>query len=85
MAAHFTAAGRIGALALISLPGSIVLTRGGGTQTMTVSSISSNGATLRLFPGSATLDVAVGGTLNVGANQVPGVYAGTFAVDVFYF
>lgn len=85
MAAHFTAAGRIGALALISLPGSILLTRGGGTETMTVSSISSNGPTFRLFPGIATIDVAVGGTLNVAANQAAGVYAGTFVVNVFYF
>lgn len=84
-AAHFVAAGRIGALALISLPSSIVLTRGGGPETMTVSSISSNGPTLRLFPGTATIDVAVGGTLNVAANQATGIYAGTFIVNVFYF
>ncbi len=85
MAAHFTAAGRIGAIALIALPGSITLTRGGGTETMTVTSISSNGPTLRVFPGSATIDVAVGGTLNVAANQVNGTYAGTFTVNVLYF
>jgi hypothetical protein len=85
MAAHFTAAGRIGVLALIALPGSILLTRGGGTETMTVSSISSNGPTFRLFPGTATIDVAVGGTLNVAANQAVGVYAGNFVVNVFYF
>ena len=84
-AAHFTAAGVINAIALIALPGSIVLTRGGGTETMTVTSISSNGPTLRLFPGTATLDVAVGGTLNVAANQVAGNYSGTFTVNVTYF
>jgi len=85
VAAHFTAAGVINAIALIALPGSIVLTRGGGTETMTVTSISSNGPTLRLFPGTATLDVAVGGTLNVAANQVAGAYSGTFTVNVSYF
>jgi hypothetical protein len=85
MAAHFTAAGRIGALALISLPGSITLTRVAGTETMTVGSISSNGPTLRVFPGTATIDVAVGGTLNVAANQVNGTYTGTFTVNVLYF
>jgi hypothetical protein len=84
-AAHFIAAGRIGAIALISLPASITLTRGGGSETMTVSSISSNGATLRLFPGAGTIDVAVGGTLNVAANQVSGSYAGTFTVNILYF
>jgi len=85
MAAHFTAAGRIGAVALIALPGSITLTRGSGTETMTVSSIASNGPTLRVFPGTATIDVAVGGTLNVAANQVNGIYSGTFTVNVLYF
>lgn len=84
-AAHFTAAGQIGALALIALPASITLTRSGGTQTMTVTSISSNGATLRIFPGTATIDVAIGGTLNVAANQAQGSYAGTFTVNVLYF
>jgi hypothetical protein len=84
-AAHFTAAGRIGAIALISLPAGITLTRGGGSETMTVSSISSNGATLRLFPGTGTIDVAVGGTLNVAANQVAGSYVGTFTVNILYF
>lgn len=85
MAAHFTAAGRIGAIALIALPAAITVTRGGGSETMTITSISSNGATLRLFPGTATIDVAVGGTLNVAANQAAGNYTGTFVVNVFYF
>lgn len=85
MAAHFTAAGRVGAIALIALPASILLTRGGGSETMTVGSISSNGATLRLFPATGVIDVAVGGTLNVAANQVAGNYAGTFTINVLYF
>jgi Domain of unknown function (DUF4402) len=85
MAAHFTAAGVFNAIALISLPGSITLTRVSGTETMTVTAISSNGPTLRLFPATPTIDIAVGGTLGVGANQVPGNYTGTFTVNVFYF
>lgn len=84
-AAHFTAAGVVNLVALIALPASITLTRAGGTETMTVTSISSNGGTLRAFPGTATIDVAVGGTLNVAANQAPGSYAGTFTVNVLYF
>ena len=84
-AAHFTAAGLVGAVALIALPSSITLTRISGTETMTVTSLSSNGATLRVFPGTATIDVAVGGTLGVAANQVPGDYTGTFTVTVLYF
>jgi Domain of unknown function (DUF4402) len=83
-AARFTAAGVFNVIALITLPASITLTRGGGTETMTVDTITSNGPTLRLFPGSATIDITVGGRLNVGANQVAGSYAGTFNVTVIY-
>ena len=84
-AAHFTAAGVAGAIALIALPGSITLTRISGTETMSVTGISSNGPTLRTFPGTPTIDVAVGGTLNVAASQVAGDYAGTFTVNILYF
>jgi len=83
-AASFTAAGLVGALALISLPASITLTRGGGTETMTVNNITTNGATTRLIPLTATIDVTVGGRLNVGANQVAGSYSGTFNLTVIY-
>ena len=85
MAAHFTAAGRVGALALIALPASITVTRGGGSETMTITSLSSNGATLRVLPLTGIIDVAVGGTLNVAANQVAGAYSGTFTVNILYF
>lgn len=85
MAAHFTAAGRVGALALIALPAAIVVTRGGGIETMTITSLSSNGATIRVLPLTGTIDVAVGGTLNVAPNQAAGAYTGTFMVNVLYF
>ena len=84
-AAHFTAAGVPGAIALIALPGSITLTRIAGTETMNVTGISSNGPTLRTFPATPTIDVSVGGTLNVAANQVAGDYSGSFTVTVLYF
>jgi len=83
-AAGFTAAGLVNILALITLPTNITLTRGGGTETMLVDNITTNGGTTRLFPGSATIDVTVGGRLNVGANQVAGSYSGTFNVTVIY-
>jgi len=83
-AASFRAAGVVNVLALITLPASITLTRGGGTETMTVDTITTNGSTTRLFPGSATIDVNVGGRLNVGANQVAGSYSGTFNLTVIY-
>ncbi len=83
-AARFTAAGLFNVLALITLPPTIVLTRGGGPETMTVTNITTNGPTLRLFPGSATIDVRIGGRLNVGANQAAGSYSGTFNLTVIY-
>lgn len=83
-AASFTAAGVLNVLALITLPNSITLTRGGGTETMTVSNITTNGGTTRLFPGSATIEITVGGRLNVGANQVAGSYSGSFNLTVIY-
>ncbi len=84
-AARFTAIGLVNTLAVISLPPSIVPTRGGGTETVTVSNVTTNGATKRPLPASATLDMRVGGQLNVGANQVVGNYARTFTVTVLYF
>jgi len=85
MAAHFAAAGAGSILALIQLPASITLVRGGGAQTMTVGTITSNGPNFRLFPGNGAFDVAVGGTLAVAANQAAGSYTGTFTVTVAYF
>jgi hypothetical protein len=59
--------------------------RGGGTETMTIGRIASNGPTLRVFPATATIDVAVGGTLNVAADQENDTYTGTFTIDTLYF
>jgi len=82
--ARFTASGIVGLIALVTLPTSITLTRGGGTETMTVTNITTNGGTTRLFPATPTIDIAVGGRLNVGAGQRDGSYAGTFTVTVLY-
>ncbi|MCM3875970.1 MAG: DUF4402 domain-containing protein [Thermoanaerobaculia bacterium] len=66
----------------IILPGSATLTSGGGF-TMTVDTFRSNPS------GSGTTNAAtrtqtlnVGATLQVGANQKPGTYMGTFTVTV---
>jgi hypothetical protein len=82
-AARFTGTGVLNLAAFITLPTSITLTRTGGTQTMTVGSITTNGSTTRLFTG-AVVDVRVGGTLSVAANQAAGDYVGTFSVTVVY-
>lgn len=84
-AAHFTAVGRVGLIALITLPTTITLTHSSGVGTMTVNNVTTNGGTTRLFPLTATIDVAVGGTLNIAGNQKDGAYSGTFNVTAIYF
>lgn len=62
----------------------VTLTRVGGTETMTVSNFTVDGATNRKIPQSQTFDFAVGGTLAVAAGQAEGNYVGTFTMTVQY-
>jgi hypothetical protein len=60
------------------------LTRVGGTETMTVSNFIISGSGSRNANAKEPFAFRVGGTLNVGANQLEGLYTGTFTVDVQY-
>ncbi|CAN5218680.1 hypothetical protein BH09PSE3_BH09PSE3_10090 [soil metagenome] len=82
-AARFVAAGLVNVLGIITLPTSITLNRTGGGGTMTIGTVTTNGSNIRLFAGPI-LDVRVGGTLSVGANQPAGDYVGTFNITVVY-
>lgn len=62
-----------------------VLNRVGGGATMNVTGLTLNGPTLRFLNAAGLLDLRVGGTLNVTANKLPGVYRGTFQIIVTYF
>ncbi|MFL6735240.1 MAG: DUF4402 domain-containing protein [Sphingomicrobium sp.] len=62
----------------------ITLTRVGGTETMTVSNFIISGSSSRNVNSGDPISFKIGATLNVGANQVEGTYAGTFDVDVNY-
>jgi hypothetical protein len=84
-AAKFVALGLVNIYSNVTLPTSITLDRAGGGASMTVSAITTNGSATRLFPGTSILDVRVGGTLNVAANQQEGDYVGQFTVTVIYF
>lgn len=66
----------------IVLPGSATLTSGGGF-TMTVNTFTStpNGSG-KTNGGTLQQTLTVGATLQVGANQQPGTYSGTFLVTV---
>jgi hypothetical protein len=83
--AKFTATGSRNAVALIRLPKNpINVTRVGGTETMTVTDWTVDGAINRRIPITDTFDFSVGATLNVAAGQAEGTYTGTFAVTVQY-
>ena len=87
-AAHpalFTSTGSRNAVVHIRLPTNpITVTRVGGTQTMTVSTWTLDGATNRRIPANSTFDFAVGATINVNAIQTPGAYIGNFTITVQY-
>ena len=84
-AATFTTTGSKNSVVHIRLPSaSTTLTRVGGGGTMTVSNWTLDGSTNRKIPLTRAFDFSVGGTLNVGANQLDGDYAGTFTITVEY-
>ena len=62
-----------------------VLNRVGGGGSMNVSGLTLNGPVFRFLNSAGLLDLRVGGTLQVGANQAPGVYEGDFDITVTYF
>jgi len=87
-AAHpalFTSTGSKNAVVHIRVPTTpITVTRVGGTETMTVGTWTLDGLANRKIPLNTTFDFAVGATLNVNTNQVPGTYRGTFTITVQY-
>jgi uncharacterized protein DUF4402 len=62
----------------------ITVTRVSGTETMTVSDWTLSGQSKRNVVAHEPFTFKVGGTLYVNANQVEGLYVGTFTVDVQY-
>lgn len=83
--ATFTTTGSKNSVVIIHVPNSpVTLARVGGGGTMTVSNWTLDGSTNRRIPLNRTFDFSVGGTLNIGAGQADGTYAGTFAVTVQY-
>ncbi len=62
-----------------------VLNRAGGGATMNVTALTLNGPTTRFLTAAGLLDLRVGGTLAVSANQLAGSYSGSFQIIVNYF
>jgi len=63
---------------------STVVTRVGGTETMTVDTFTISGSVNRNVVAKEPFSFTVGGTLRVNANQAEGLYVGTFDVDLQY-
>jgi hypothetical protein len=71
------------------------LTRVNGTETMRLRNLTVSASNVTLFLSGRTvfgridpngiITLNIGGTIDVGANQVPGVYEGTFPITVDYF
>ena len=82
-AALFEAVSPAKAVVIIRIPRNpIIVTRVGGTETMTVSNWTLNGNSKRNTVAHEQFVFKVGGTLTVGADQVEGLYLGTFDVEI---
>ncbi len=70
--------------ASLNLPSSVTITRTGGTETMTVSNLSSDFGSGAQQITSSGKTFHVGGDLAVSANQKEGDYTGTYNVTIDY-
>lgn len=68
---------------LIGLPADGTVTLTSGANTMAVNGFTSTPSGTSLMSGG-TLQISVGATLSVGANQPPGNYSGSFSVTIVY-
>lgn len=84
-AATFIGAAGSASVVIIRVPKNpILITRVGGTETMTVRNFTLQGLDKRTLAKQESFEFRVGATLNVPANQVEGSYVGSFDVTVHY-
>jgi hypothetical protein len=84
-AAQFITYGTQGSVLQVNRGPLPVLTRAGGGATMNVTQLTLNGPITRVINPAGIVDLRVGGTLAVGANQLEGSYSGNFDIIVTYF
>ncbi len=84
-AAQFTVSGDANLAYSVSLPanGTVSLTKAGG-QSMSLSDFTSNPTGTGQLSGVGKQFVTIGATLNIGSQQAPGSYTGTFDLFVDY-
>jgi hypothetical protein len=84
-AAQFEAVSPVKSVVLIRVPrNSILVTRVGGTETMTISNWLISGGGRRTVAAQEAYTFRIGGTLTVNTNQAAGLYLGTFDVEIQY-
>ncbi len=85
VAARFAGATFSSAVVNIKVPNStVLLTRVGGTETIQLNNFTLDGQSKRTLARAGIFEFAVGATLRPVANQVEGVYVGTFDVTIQY-
>jgi spore coat protein U-like protein len=83
--ARFAGATTSSAVVNIKVPNNAVfITRLGGTETIRVDSFTLDGQSKRAMAQAGVFEFNVGATLRPAANQVEGVYLGTFEVTIQY-
>lgn len=84
-AARFAGATRSSAVVVIRIPnGTVLLTRVGGTETIQLNTFTLDGQSKRTMAQAGVFEFNVGATLRPVANQMEGVYTGTFDVTIQY-
>jgi hypothetical protein len=84
-AARFAGATSSSAVVNIKIPSNtILLTRVGGTQTIQLNAFTLDGQSKRTMARAQVFEFAVGATLLPVANQMEGIYTGTFDVTIQY-
>ena len=84
-AARFAGATFSSAVVNIKIPSrTVLLTRIGGTQTIVLDNFTLDGQSKRTLAKAGVFEFAVGATLSPAANQMEGVYIGTFDVTIQY-
>ena len=84
-AARFAGATSSSAVVNIKVPNNtVLLTRVGGTQTIQLNAFTLDGQSKRAMAQAGVFEFAVGATLRPVANQMEGVYTGTFDVTIQY-
>jgi hypothetical protein len=84
-AARFAGATSSSSVVNIRIPnGGISITRVGGTQTILVDNFKLDGQSKRTMAQAGVFEFAVGATLHPAANQVEGIYSGTFDITIQY-